>query len=117
MGEREGVDASRNVYVGVFCNLLRVQLKTSTWLPYVIGRSKKAALAFVKDNMTAKVKDWEGRILNPAGKQVLGKSVLLIMPIYVMYPVLKFQWAYENNSLQWLLIFSGMGWMIQKYIG
>lgn len=53
-------------------------------LPYVIGRSKQNALAYVKDNVLKRIKGWVGQNVNLAGKEVLANSVLLTLPIYIM---------------------------------
>lgn len=54
-------------------------------LLYIIGRSKKAALDYVKERVVLnKVKGWSGKPVNLAGKELLAKSVLLTMPTYVM---------------------------------
>lgn len=39
---------------------------------------------YVKDRIVNKARSWNGRRVNPAGKEVLTKSVLLTIPTYVI---------------------------------
>lgn len=57
-------------------------------LPYIIGRSKKTTLDYVKERVANKVKGWSGKPVNLAGKGVLAKSVLLTMPLTGMCKML-----------------------------
>lgn len=44
-------------------------------VPTIWGSSKKAALAYVKDRVFAKVQGWKQRFLSQAGMEVLIKAV------------------------------------------
>ncbi|KAH7836735.1 hypothetical protein Vadar_004942 [Vaccinium darrowii] len=52
--------------------------------PYIIGRSKRAAVENIKEQVVKKIGGWDGHNINPAGNEVLIKSVLLSIPIYTM---------------------------------
>jgi hypothetical protein len=53
-------------------------------LPSMIGRDKKSIFAFIKDRIWKKINTWSGRALSKAGKEVMVKSVLQSIPIYIM---------------------------------
>ncbi|KAI5400556.1 hypothetical protein KIW84_065444 [Lathyrus oleraceus] len=53
-------------------------------LPSIIGRSKKANFAFIKDHLLKKINSWRGRSLSKAGKEVMTKLVLQAIPSYIM---------------------------------
>lgn len=53
-------------------------------MPYIIGRSKKVVVMGIKDKVISRIKGWKGRFTNPAGREVLIKSILLTMPTYAM---------------------------------
>ncbi|XP_021761446.1 uncharacterized protein LOC110726302 [Chenopodium quinoa] len=53
-------------------------------LPTVVGRSKKAIFAFVKDRIWKKVQGWKEKFLSRAGKEVLLKSIIQAIPTYLM---------------------------------
>lgn len=50
----------------------------------ILDDLRKAALMYVKDMIVNKARSWNGRRVNPAGKEVLANSVLLTTPTYVM---------------------------------
>ncbi|XP_021748562.1 uncharacterized protein LOC110714363 [Chenopodium quinoa] len=52
--------------------------------PTVIGRSKKAVFAYIKDRIWKKLQGWEEKLLSRAGKEVLLKSVIQAIPTYLM---------------------------------
>jgi len=52
--------------------------------PSMIGRTKKAVFAFIKDRIWKKINAWRGSALSKAGKEVMVKSVLQSIPAYVM---------------------------------
>ncbi|KAJ1415409.1 Zinc finger, CCHC-type [Sesbania bispinosa] len=58
-------------------------------LPAEWGRSKVNNLNWIKDKIILKFDGWKERLLNPAGKEVLIKSVLQAIPTYAM-SILKF---------------------------
>ncbi|XP_071906206.1 uncharacterized protein [Coffea arabica] len=53
-------------------------------LPMVIRRSKNSTFKFLKDKMIAKLQGQKGKMLSNAGKEVLLKSVALVLPSYTM---------------------------------
>lgn len=53
-------------------------------LPSMIFRSKKSTFAFMKDRIWNKIKSWRGNSLSKAGKKVMIKYVLQVIPSYVM---------------------------------
>ncbi|CAJ2667453.1 unnamed protein product [Trifolium pratense] len=69
-------------------NLMGVRhvLGTCTYLgmPSMVGRSKKATFAYIKDRIWRKINSWRSRHLSKAGKEVMIKSVLQAIPSYVM---------------------------------
>jgi hypothetical protein len=69
-------------------NLMGVRhvLGTGTYLglPSIVGRSKKATFAYIKDRIWRKINSWRSRPLSKAGKEVMIKSVLQSIPAYVM---------------------------------
>ena len=58
-------------------------------LPAQWGRSKIAALTWIKESIMAKMEGWKEKLLNPAGKEVLIKAVIQAIPTYAM-SILKF---------------------------
>lgn len=69
-------------------------------LPSVWGRSRRYALAYLKERVKAKINSWRNRLLTNAGKEVLIKSVITAIPTYVM-SILKIpqSWCTEVNAL------------------
>jgi ribonuclease HI len=69
-------------------NLLGVRhvMGTGIYLgvPSMVGRSKKATFAYIKDRIWRKINSWRSRPLSKAGKEVMIKSVLQAIPLYVM---------------------------------
>jgi hypothetical protein len=65
---------------------VRHVLGTGTYLgvPSMVGRSKKATFAYIKDRIWRKINSWRSRPLSKAGKEVMIKSVLQAIPSYVM---------------------------------
>lgn len=53
-------------------------------LPMFWGRSKKEAMAFIKDKILGKIHGWNSRTLPQASKEVLIKSVIQATPMYPM---------------------------------
>lgn len=53
-------------------------------LPSVIGRSRKATFAFIKDRIWKKTNTWRGRSLSKEGNEVMIKSMLQAIPSYIM---------------------------------
>lgn len=53
-------------------------------IPTVWGRSKKNALAYVKDQMMAKLIEWKQQFLSQAVKETLIKAATQAMPTYPM---------------------------------
>ncbi|XP_058749172.1 uncharacterized protein LOC131622119 [Vicia villosa] len=82
---------SRNISLSAqedLANIMGVRhvLGTCTYLglPSLIGRSKKAAFGYVKDQIWKKINSWRGRPISKAGKEVMIKSVLQAIPSYIM---------------------------------
>lgn len=82
---------SRNTptdYKKHLANILRVRqvLGTRKYLvfPSIIGRSKKATLKFVNDRIWNRINTWSSRCLSQAGREILIKSVLQSIPLYVI---------------------------------
>jgi hypothetical protein len=69
-------------------NLMGVRhvLGTGTYLglPSMVGRSKKATFAYIKDRIWKRINGWRSRPLSRAGKEVMIKSVLQAIPAYIM---------------------------------
>jgi hypothetical protein len=65
---------------------VRQVLGTGTYLglPSMVGRSKRATFAYIKDRIWRKINSWRSRPLSKAGKEVMIKSVLQAIPAYVM---------------------------------
>jgi len=53
-------------------------------LPSMIGRSKIETFKFVKDQIWNRINSWSSRCLSKAGREILIKSVLQSIPLYVM---------------------------------
>ena len=53
-------------------------------LPAVVGRKKKASLNFIKDRVWSKLQGWKEKILSQAGKEVLLKAVVQVIPTFAM---------------------------------
>ncbi|XP_062026327.1 uncharacterized protein LOC133742658 [Rosa rugosa] len=53
-------------------------------LPTIWGRSKCAALAYIRDTVSRKLQGWKQQILTQAGKEVLIKSIATAIPAYPM---------------------------------
>lgn len=48
------------------------------------GRSKREALAYIKDRLIGKMQGWKQCLLSPAGREVLIKAVAFAIPAYPM---------------------------------
>ncbi|GAU27412.1 hypothetical protein TSUD_356480 [Trifolium subterraneum] len=57
---------------------------TNLGVPSMVGRSKKATFAYIKDRIWRKINSWRSRPLSKAGKEVMIKSVLQAIPSYPM---------------------------------
>ncbi len=69
-------------------------------LPTLLGRSKKEALAFLRDKVVNRLQGWKCQLLNNAGKEVLLKAVVTAIPTYTMSLfLLPKTWCRERNSL------------------
>lgn len=53
-------------------------------LPAKLGTSKCEVFGYLKDRMWARIKGWGERNLSMAGREVLIKSVLQVIPTYTM---------------------------------
>ncbi|GER39262.1 RNA-directed DNA polymerase (reversetranscriptase)-related family protein [Striga asiatica] len=66
-------------------------------LPLGIGASKKDAFQYVVDSVSSRIGSWKNNFLSTAGKEVLIKSVLQALPVFVMSCFLL-----PTNSLHWM---------------
>ena len=53
-------------------------------LPSLIGRHKKASFDYIKERMWRKLQGWEEKLLSQAGREVLIKAVVQVIPTYTM---------------------------------
>lgn len=53
-------------------------------LPSLIGRSKKTVYKYLKDKVIHRIKGWSSRLLSRAGKLVMLKNVVQLIPAYAM---------------------------------
>ncbi|WJX25744.1 hypothetical protein P8452_14757 [Trifolium repens] len=53
-------------------------------LPSMIGRNRTAVFAYIKDRVWQKINSWSSKCLSKAGREVMIKSVLQVIPSYVM---------------------------------
>ncbi|KAL3502872.1 hypothetical protein ACH5RR_037321 [Cinchona calisaya] len=53
-------------------------------LPIVISRSKEEVFGFIRDRVKAKLAGWKDKLLSPASKEVLIKSMVQALPTYTM---------------------------------
>ena len=69
-------------------NLLRVskvkEYESYLGLPTVVGRRKKASLNYIKDRVWGKLQGWKEKNLLQAGKEVLLKAVVQVIPTFAM---------------------------------
>ena len=75
-------------------------------LPADWGKSKKQALAWLKDRISNKLSRWKENFLSQAGKDVLLKSVIQAIPIYAM-SILKFP---DNFCQELNMLISNFWW-------
>jgi hypothetical protein len=80
---------SPQVLIDEISSILRIPISNNPGkylgLPTIWGRSKKASLSFVKDRLKEKIKSWKLGTLSMAGREVLIKSVALVVPAYPMH--------------------------------
>ena len=53
-------------------------------LPSFLGKGKKASFNYIKEKVWRKLQGWEGKLLSQAGREVLIKSVIQVIPTYTM---------------------------------
>ena len=53
-------------------------------LPMTIGRAKKQVFGYLLSNISSKLQGWKQKLLSQGGKEVLIKSVIMVMPTYIM---------------------------------
>jgi hypothetical protein len=53
-------------------------------LPSMIGINRTAVFAYVKDRVCQKINSWSSKCLSKAGREVMIKSVLQVVPSYMM---------------------------------
>lgn len=90
----------KNEISGVFGVQRRADPGSYLGLPTQWGRSKKEALGYLRERIRDKIQSWRNRLLNQAGKEVLMKAVVTVIPSYVMN-VFKFPltWCSEINVM------------------
>ncbi|XP_021726831.1 uncharacterized protein LOC110693957 [Chenopodium quinoa] len=70
------------------CNILGVKqvnrYEKYIGIPTVIGKSKKAIFAGLKDRIWKKLQGWQEKLLSRAGKEILIKAVAQAIPTYLM---------------------------------
>ena len=54
-------------------------------MPSDVGSSKNGAFKYLKDRLWGKIKGWIEKLLSSAGKEVLIKSVVHAMPVYMSF--------------------------------
>ena len=50
----------------------------------MVGKNKKAIFSFIKDKVWKRIQGWKRRMLSKAGKEILLKTVVQAIPMYVM---------------------------------
>lgn len=53
-------------------------------LPTILGQSKTSIFACMKDGVWKKIQGWKERLLSRASKEVLIKSIIQVIPTYMM---------------------------------
>lgn len=53
-------------------------------MPFVIGRSKKEVFIYVVEEIRRTVENWKAKLLSTAGKEVMIKSIINALPVYVI---------------------------------
>ena len=87
-------------------------------LPASVGRNKKKSFSAIKDRIWKKLKGWKEKLLSQAGREVLIKAVIQVIPTYTMscfkLPkclvqdieslTRKFWWGYrgEQQKIHWI---------------
>ena len=60
------------------------QYKKYLGLPSFVGRRKKASFNFIKEKVWRKMQGWEEKLLSQAGREILIKAVVQVIPTYTM---------------------------------
>ena len=53
-------------------------------IPSLVGRHKKASFDYIKERVWRKLQGWEEKLLSQAGREVLIKAVVQVIPTYTM---------------------------------
>ena len=53
-------------------------------LPSLVGRRKKKGFNFIKEKVWRKLQGWEGKLLSQAGREILIKAIIQVIPTYAM---------------------------------
>ena len=64
-----------------------LEIKQYEWylgLPSFVGKGKKARFNNIKERVWRKLQGWEGKLLSQAGREVLLKAVIQVIPTYTM---------------------------------
>lgn len=76
----------------VYREMERVAVQTKAkylGLPLVIGRSKAQVFRYIEEAAIKRINSWRNKFLSTEGKEILLKSVVMALPIYSMYLVIK----------------------------
>lgn len=82
---------SKNVLASArlsLCQVLQIEQKEAggsyLGLPNMMGRSKAEILGFIKDKVRNRLQSWDDRWFSQAGKEILVKTVVQVVPSYTM---------------------------------
>ncbi|GJS09243.1 reverse transcriptase domain-containing protein [Tanacetum coccineum] len=93
------------------CNLLNVQRMDPKarylGLPFVIRRNKNELFSIILDKVLHKMEGWKQKLLSQAGREILIKSVIKVIPSYAMQCYLLPK-GYLDKLLTYIYRFFGM---------
>lgn len=79
-------------------------------LPTIWGRLRKEALDYLKERIWNKIQSWRNCLFNHAGKEVLIKAIVTVIPTYVMNVFkLPTTWCANINAMITRFFFFGGG--------
>ena len=105
--------------IAAFLGVLSVQqYEKYLSLPALVGRNKKKSFSVIKERIWKKLKGWKEKLLSQAGREVLIKAIIQVIPTYTMscfkLPkslvqeieslIRKFWWGYrgEQRKIHWI---------------
>lgn len=53
-------------------------------LPAVVGKNRRASLNYIRDRVWSKLQGWNEKLLSQAGREVLLKGVVQVIPTFAM---------------------------------